>query len=117
MRIHPMKDKLQPLRSDSLRAIYREVMSASLALEKALVIAYHGPEASYSHLAVIKKFGSSLKYEPLPSITDVFVEVSKGRADYGVVPIENSTEGAVTHTYDMFVDSELKVCAQIVLQI
>jgi len=68
-------------------------------------------------MAVIKKFGSSLKYEPLPSITDVFTEVSKGRADYGVVPIENSTEGAVTHTYDMFVDSELKVCAQIVLQI
>jgi chorismate mutase/prephenate dehydratase len=92
-------------------------MSASLALEKPLVIAYLGPEATYSHMAVIKKFGSSLKYEPLPSITDVFTEVSKGRADYGVVPIENSTEGAVTHTYDMFVDSELKICAQIVLQI
>ncbi len=106
-----------PLPADSLRAIYREVMSASLALEKPLVIAYLGPEATYSHMAVIKKFGSSLKYEPLPSITDVFVEVSKGRADYGVVPIENSTEGAVTHTYDMFVDSELKICAQIVLQI
>lgn len=106
-----------PLPSDSLRAIYREVMSASLALEKPLVIAYLGPEATYSHMAVIKKFGSSLKYEPLPSITDVFTEVSKGRADYGVVPIENSTEGAVTHTYDMFVDSELKICAQIVLQI
>jgi chorismate mutase/prephenate dehydratase len=105
------------LPSDSLRAIYREVMSASLALEKPLVIAYLGPEATYSHMAVIKKFGSSLKYEPLPSITDVFTEVSKGRADYGVVPIENSTEGAVTHTYDMFVDSELKICAQIVLQI
>jgi chorismate mutase / prephenate dehydratase len=106
-----------PLPANSLRAIYREVMSASLALEKALVIAYLGPEASYSHLAVIKKFGSSLKYEPLPSITDVFVEVSKGRADYGVVPIENSTEGAVTHTYDMFLESELKICAQIVLPI
>ncbi len=106
-----------PLPADSLRAIYREVMSASLALEKPLVIAYLGPQATYSHMAVIKKFGSSLKYEPLPSITDVFVEVSKDRADYGVVPIENSTEGAVTHTYDMFVDSELKICAQIVLAI
>ena len=106
-----------PLPADSLRAIYREIMSASLALEKPLVIAYLGPEATYSHMAVIKKFGSSLKHEPLPSITDVFTEVSKGRADYGVVPIENSTEGAVTHTYDMFVDSELKICAQIVLQI
>jgi len=106
-----------PLPADSLRAIYREVMSASLALEKPLVIAFLGPEATYSHMAVIKKFGSALKYEPLASITDVFVEVSKGRADYGVVPIENSTEGAVTHTYDMFVDSELKICAQIVLPI
>jgi len=106
-----------PLPAESLRSIYREVMSASLALEKPLVIAYLGPEATYSHMAVIKKFGSSLSYEPLPSITDVFMEVSKGRADYGVVPIENSTEGAVTHTYDMFLDSELKICAQIVLRI
>ena len=106
-----------PLPADSLRAIYREVMSSSLALEKPLVIAYLGPEATYSHMAVIQKFGSSLKYEPLPNITDVFTEVSKGRADYGVVPIENSTEGAITHTYDMFVDSELKICSQIVLQI
>jgi chorismate mutase/prephenate dehydratase len=106
-----------PLPAESLHAIYREVMSASLALEKPLVIAFLGPEATYSHMAVIKKFGSSLKYEPLPSISDVFTEVSKGRADYGVVPIENSTEGAVTHTYDMFVDSELKICAQIVLPI
>ena len=72
-----------PLPADSLRAIYREIMSASLALEKPLVIAYLGPEATYSHMAVIKKFGSSLKHEPLPSITDVFTEVSKGRADYG----------------------------------
>ena len=75
------------------------------------------PQATYSHMAAVKKFGASLRYEPLPSITDVFTEVAKGRADYGVVPIENSTEGAVTHTYDMFVDSELKVCAQIVLPI
>ncbi len=106
-----------PLPAESLRAIYREVMSSALALEKPLVIAYLGPEATYSHMAVIKKFGSSLRYEPLPNISDVFTEVVKGRADYGVVPIENSTEGAVTHTYDMFVDSELKICAQIVLPI
>ena len=106
-----------PLTEESLRAIYREVMSSALALEKPLVIAYLGPQATYSHMAAVKKFGASLRYEPLPSITDVFTEVAKGRADYGVVPIENSTEGAVTHTYDMFVDSELKVCAQIVLPI
>ena len=106
-----------PLTEDSLRAIYREVMSSALALEKPLVIAYLGPQATYSHMAAVKKFGASLRYEPLPNITDVFTEIAKGRADYGVVPIENSTEGAVTHTYDMFVDSELKVCAQIVLPI
>lgn len=106
-----------PLTSDSLRAIYREVMSSALALEKPLVIAYLGPQATYSHLAAVKKFGASLRYEPLPGIADVFNEIAKDRADYGVVPIENSTEGAVTHTYDMFVDSELKVCAQILLPV
>ncbi len=106
-----------PLTEESLRAIYREVMSSALALEKPLVIAYLGPAGTYSHVASVKKFGASLRYEPLPNIADVFTEVAKGRADYGVVPIENSTEGAVTHTYDMFVDSELKVCAQILLPI
>jgi chorismate mutase/prephenate dehydratase len=106
-----------PLTKESLYAIYREVMSSALALEKPLVIAFLGPQATYSHMAAVKKFGASLRYEPLPNITDVFTEVAKGRADYGVVPIENSTEGAVTHTYDMFVDSDLKICSQIVLPI
>ena len=106
-----------PLTNDSLRAIYREIMSSALALEKPLVVAYLGPAATYSHMASVKKFGASLRHEPLPSITDVFTEVAKDRADYGVVPIENSSEGAVTHTYDMFVDSELKICAQVLLPI
>lgn len=106
-----------PITNDALRAIYREVMSSALSLEKSLLIAFLGPAGTYSHMAAVRKFGASLKYEPLPSITDVFTEVAKGRADYGVVPIENSTEGAVTHTYDMFVDSDLKICAQILLPI
>ena len=106
-----------PMTNESLRAIYREVMSSALALEKPLVIAYLGPAATYSHMAAVRKFGTSLKYEPMPNISDVFTSVAKGRADYGVVPIENSTEGAVTHTYDMFVDSDLKICAQILLPI
>ena len=106
-----------PLTEESLRAIYREIMSSALSLEKPLIIAYLGPQATYSHMAAVKKFGASLQYEPLPNITDVFTEVAKGRADYGVAPIENSTEGAVTHTYDMFADSDLKVCAQIMLPI
>jgi chorismate mutase / prephenate dehydratase len=106
-----------PLTNDSLRAIYREVMSSALSLEKSLTVAYLGPEATFTHQAAIQRFGSSLRYTPHKTITDVFTEVSKHRADYGVVPVENSTEGAVTHTLDMFVDSDLKIVAQIVLPV
>ncbi len=106
-----------PITNDSLRAIYREIMSSALSLEKTMTIAYFGPEATFTHQAAIRKFGSSLNYTPHKTITDVFTEVAKGRADYGVVPIENSTEGVVTHTLDMFVDSALKIVAQIVLPI
>jgi len=101
----------------AIRAIYREIMSASLALEKDLVIAYLGPEATWSHQAARSKFGASVKYAAQTNISDVFDQVSRGRADYGVVPIENSTEGAVNHTLDVFMDSELKICAQIMLRI
>jgi len=106
-----------PLPNESLRAIYREIMSSALALEKTMVIAYLGPEATFTHQAAIQRFGSSLHYSPQKTIADVFTEVSKNRADYGVVPVENSTEGVVTHTLDMFVDSDLKVVAQIVMPI
>lgn len=106
-----------PITSDSLRAIYREVMSSALSLEKTMTIAFLGPEATFTHQAAIRKFGSSLRYAAQKTIADVFAEVSKHRADYGVVPVENSTEGVVTHTLDMFVDSELKIVAQIVLPI
>jgi chorismate mutase/prephenate dehydratase len=106
-----------PINNESLRAIYREIMSSALALEKPMAIAYLGPEATFTHQAAIQKFGSSLRYTPQKTIADVFAEVSKRRADYGVVPVENSTEGVVTHTLDMFVDSDLKIVAQIVLPI
>jgi chorismate mutase/prephenate dehydratase len=106
-----------PITNDSLRAIYREVMSSALAVEKPMTIAYLGPEATFTHQAALQRFGTSLRYVPLKTITDVFHEVAKRRADFGVVPIENSTEGVVTHTLDMFYDSELKVVAQIVLPI
>lgn len=106
-----------PITNNSLRAIYREIMSSALALEKSLTIAYLGPEATFTHQAAIQRFGSSLDYAPQKTITDVFCQVSKNRADYGVVPVENSTEGAVTHTLDMFVDSDLKIVAQIVLPV
>ncbi len=103
-----------PITGESLRAIYREIMSSALSLEKSLTIAYLGPEATFTHQAAIRRFGSSLRYSSQKTIADVFMEVSKRRADYGVVPIENSTEGVVTHTLDMFVDSDLKIVAQIV---
>jgi len=106
-----------PLTDESLRAIYREVMSAALALQKTMTVAYLGPEATFTHQAAIKRFGSSLRYESQKTIADVFQEVAKNRAEYGVVPVENSTEGIVTHTLDMFVDSDLKVVAQIVLRV
>src|SRR5437773_4100194 len=106
-----------PITNESLRAVYREIMSSALALEKTLTIAYLGPEATFTHQAAIRRFGSSLRYVAQKTIADVFTEVSKNRADYGVVPVENSTEGVVTHTLDMFVDSDLKVVSQIVLPV
>src|ERR1022692_254149 len=106
-----------PITNEQLRAIYREIMSSALALEKTMTIAYFGPETTFTHQAAIRRFGSSLKYSPQKTIADVFSEVSKKSADYGVVPVENSTEGVVTHTLDMFTDSDLKIVSQIVLQI
>ena len=106
-----------PITNDSLRAIYREIMSSALSLEKSMTIAYFGPAATFTHQAAIRKFGASLHYSAQKTIADVFTEVSKNRADYGVVPVENSTEGVVTHTLDMFVESDLKIVAQIILPI
>src|SRR5213595_2649708 len=106
-----------PITNESLRAIYREIMSSALSLQKTMRITYLGPEATFTHQAAIRRFGSSLRYQPQKTITDVFNEVSKNRADYGVVPIENSTEGVVTHTLDMFVDSDLKIVSEIVLRV
>jgi len=106
-----------PLKPSALEAIYREIMSSSLSLEKPLVIAYLGPQATFTNLAALKKFGSQVEYTACKSISDVFLEVEKGNADYGVVPIENSVEGAVSHTLDMFIDSDLKICSQIILDV
>ncbi|MBK1881337.1 prephenate dehydratase [Luteolibacter pohnpeiensis] len=101
----------------SIRAIYREIMSAALALEDDLKIAYLGPEGTYTHQAAIKRFGHSVNYAAQPNFSDVFDQVARRLADYGVVPIENSTEGAVSHTLDLFVDSPLFICSQILLRI
>lgn len=106
-----------PLNKEALEAIYREIMSAGLALEKTLKIAYMGPQASFSNLAALKRFGSQMDYVACATIPDVFSEVERDSADYGVVPVENSIEGAVTHTLDMLVDSDLKICSQVNLNV
>lgn len=106
-----------PIKNKALEAIYREIMSASLALEKEIVIGFMGPEGSYSHQACIRKFGASLPIVALPTIQDAFKAVEKNECDYSVVPIENSTEGGVTDTLDMFVDSPVHICSEIAMPI
>ena len=106
-----------PLSNDALQAIYREIISGSIALEKKLLIAYLGPEATYTHQAALRKFGVSLNFRARKSIPDVFAEVERGDADYGVIPIENSTEGVVFHSMDMLAESDLHICSQIHLPI
>jgi len=106
-----------PLKTDTIRAIYREIMSGTLALEGPLKVAYLGPPATFTHQAGLHKFGASVEYVNCSTITEVFCEVDNGRATYGVVPIENSIEGAVNHTLDMFIDYDLKICSEIYLEI
>lgn len=106
-----------PITNRTLQSVYREVISGSIALEKKLIIGYLGPEATYTHQAAICNFGVSLDYRAIKTIPDVFSEVETGSADYGVVPIENSTEGAVFHSMDMLVESDLHICSQVYLPI
>ncbi len=106
-----------PLPDESAHAIYREIMSAALALETEMKIAYLGPEATFTHQAARNKFGVSVDYLPTSTIGEVFDRVQNRSADYGVVPVENSTEGAVTHTFDQFATTPLKICAEIYLPI
>jgi chorismate mutase/prephenate dehydratase len=106
-----------PLTGKALRAIYREIISAATALQKPLQIAYLGPEATYTHQAALKNFGSAHTFLALNAVPDVFTAVRRGDADYGVVPIENSTQGTVISSLDMLVESELTIVAQIQLEI
>ncbi len=106
-----------PLSSESVESIYREIMNACRSLESRLTVTYFGPEATFTHQAALKNFGTAAVYVPATSIADVFTEVAKKRADYGVVPIENSTEGVVNHTLDMFMDSDLQICSEISMPI
>ena len=106
-----------PFPQDTLRAVYREILSSSLSLERPLKVAYLGPRATFTDMAGMQQFGLAAQYQPVESIRDVFIEVEHGRVDYGVVPIENSSSGAVIYTLDMFIDSDLKIAAEIMLEV
>ncbi|MFA5779310.1 MAG: prephenate dehydratase [Elusimicrobiota bacterium] len=106
-----------PITGEALSDIFREILNVSRSIQKKIKVSYFGPAATFTHLAAIKIFGRNVEYIPVESIKDVFTEVEKGRADYGVVPIENSTEGVVNHTLDMFIDSDLKITSEIFLEI
>jgi chorismate mutase/prephenate dehydratase len=105
------------LPESSLRAIYREILSSMRALEQTIKVAYLGPRSTFSHQAAARQFGSAVELLPERTIADVFEAVERGRAHYGVVPIENSQEGSVNATLDRFMDSEARICAQIFLPV
>ena len=106
-----------PLSPRLVRGIFREIISASRSLEQQLRVAYFGPEATYTHLAAIAQFGTAAQYVPSSSIADVFADAEQGRADFAVVPVENSTEGMVAHTLDLLVDSPLQIAAEVALPV
>jgi len=116
-------NRLQALHGDgalpkeALIAIFREIISASISLQRPITIAYWGPPGTWTHVAARKRFGSSALYHDCPSIAEVFGEVERDRVDFGVVPVENSTEGVVNSTLDMFHDSKLKICAEVYVPI
>jgi len=106
-----------PLPDRCLVAIWRELMSGSFVLERPLRIGYLGPGGSFSHTAAMLKFGQSVEYEPLADITSIFDEVSKGHCDLGLVPVENTKGGGVIETLDALIDSNVKVCAEVLMAI
>ena len=106
-----------PLNDEVLVRLFREIMSACLAQQEPLKIGYLGPEGTHSQQAVYKHFGHSIHGLPLASIEEVFQEVEAGHADFGVVPVENSTQGTIQSTLDMFLTSKLKICGEVELRV
>ncbi len=112
-----MEENTGPLESEHITLIYRSIISSCLALEERLKVAYLGPAGTFTQGAVTKQFGQWVDTVPQETIADVFKEVDLGRANYGVVPIENSTGGMVTHTLDMFMTTSLSICGEVRLRI
>jgi chorismate mutase/prephenate dehydratase len=102
-----------PLEATAVRAVYREIISACIALEKPLSVAFLGPEGTFSHLASIARFGTSSHFVPVDSITEVFAQVERSHCDYGIVPVENSWAGVVPETLDTFMNSNLRVVSEV----
>lgn len=108
---------LGPYSNETICALFREIIAATRSLEEKQKIAYLGPQATFTHLAAQSYFGASSDLATYPSVDQVFNQVERGHFVYGVVPVENSTEGVVNHTLDCFIDTSLKVCAEVVLKI
>lgn len=106
-----------PLSDEEITRLFREIMSACLALEQVMTIGFLGPEGTFTQAAALKHFGHSIKTVPLAAIKDVFREVESGSVSYGVVPVENSTEGVINHTLDQFMNSPLQICGEVELRI
>ncbi len=106
-----------PLPKEEVARIFREIMSGCLALERPLSIGYLGPAGTFTEVAALKHFGHAADIRPLTTISEVFRDVDAGDLDYGVVPIENSTEGMVTHTLECFLDSPLVICGELEMRI
>ena len=111
------RDERGPLRDEEILRLFREIMSACLAQQEPLKVGFLGPEGTFTQQAVLKHFGHSVRALPLTSIEEVFNEVETGSADFGVVPIENSSEGTVNNTLDMFLTSPLRICGEVELRI
>ncbi len=101
----------------ALRSIFHEIITTCRLSQKKAVVAYLGPEATFSHLAGVEYFGHSAEYMPMESIDDIFSEIEKGRTSYGIVPVENSIEGAVFSTLDSFMKFNVQICGEIRLEI
>ena len=106
-----------PVRDEDMARLFREIMSCCLALEEPLHVAYLGPEGTFSQAAALKHFGKAVVTRPMAAIDEVFREVAAGASNFGVVPVENSTEGAVNHTLDSFLEHNLSICGEVELRI
>lgn len=114
---HIMELNQGPLHNEEVARLFREIMSSCLALEQPLKVAYLGPEGTFTQAAALKHFGHAVISQPMAAIDEVFREVAAGAVNFGVVPVENSTEGAVNHTLDSFLEHDLVICGEVELRI